>query len=129
MRDQSEDCLPTCAVGEHWIDTTVVVQCSGVLDMLTSPTLEQHIDDVLDKQPKAVIVDLSSVEFLASRGMNVLVSTCNEINGDIGFAVVAEGPATSRPMMLMGLDAIFPIVATVDQALAALTSPDQQPPG
>jgi hypothetical protein len=38
------------------------------------------------------------------------------------FAVVADGPATSRPLKLVGVAEIVGLHATLDEALAALTA-------
>ena len=70
---------------------------------------------------KAVVIDLSDVSFLASAGMSLLASTHQKLGGAAGFAVVADGPSTGRPLTLVGLHEVFGIYATVDEALAALT--------
>jgi anti-anti-sigma factor len=93
--------------------------------MVTAHTLERHIDDALDQQPSALIVDLSAVDFLASHGMGVLLGTYGCIAGRLDFGVVAHGAATSRPMTLLGLGEQFPIYATLDAALETLRVDDK----
>jgi hypothetical protein len=34
------------------------------------------------------------------------------------FAVIADGPSTSRPMKLLGLDSVLSLYSTLDAALA-----------
>jgi anti-anti-sigma factor len=109
-----------CVINEEWIGRTVVVSASGVVDMLTSPQLEASITTSLTKNPSAIIIDLSNVEFLASAGMGVLVAARDQTASDIGFGVVASGPATSRPLKLVGLADIVGLYATLDEARAAL---------
>jgi anti-anti-sigma factor len=67
-----------------------------------------------------VVVDFSAVEFLASAGMGILVAVHDEVAPNVKFCVVAEGPATSRPLKLLGIADIIPLYATVDEAIAAL---------
>jgi anti-anti-sigma factor len=74
----------------------------------------------LDLKPKALVVDLSGVGFLASAGLQSLVATHERVSKDAGFAVVADGPATSRPIQLTGLDQVLNLYPTMAQALAAL---------
>lgn len=69
------DNLPPCSVEDRWLDTTVVLCCRGVLDMLTAPVLERHIATALAKKPAAMIIDLTGVDFLASAGMGILIAT------------------------------------------------------
>ena len=52
-----------CVISEEWFGRTVVLGASGVIDMLTSPRLEVSIATSLKKNPSAIIVDLTDVEF------------------------------------------------------------------
>ncbi|WP_167103072.1 STAS domain-containing protein [Mycobacterium sp. DL592] len=109
-----------CLVSEECFGRTVVVAVSGVIDMLTAPQLETSIKTALTKNPSAVIVDMSDVEFLASAGMGVLVAAHEQAGPGVGFGVVASGPATSRPLKLVGLAEIIGMYPTLDEARAAL---------
>jgi anti-anti-sigma factor len=109
-----------CVINEAWFGRTVVISASGVVDMLTSPQLEASISTSIQKNPSAVIVDLSNVEFLASAGMGVLVAARDQLSSEVGFGVVASGPATSRPLKLVGLAEIVGLYSTLEAARAAL---------
>ena len=52
-----------CMVDDHWDDTTVILSCTGTLDMLTALELERRTAGALDKRPTSVIVDLLGVDF------------------------------------------------------------------
>lgn len=90
--------------------------------MITAPQLEEGIKAALAKTPEGIIVDLTEVEFLASAGMGILVAAHDEAPEGIGIHIVAEGPATSRPLKLVGIADIVPLHATLDEALAAFSS-------
>lgn len=109
-----------CVIKEEWIGGTVVICASGVLDMLTSPQLEDSIEICLRKNPSAVVVDLTDVDFLASAGMGVLVVARDKVAPGAQFGVVANGPATSRPLQLVGLADLIGLYKTLDEALATL---------
>jgi anti-anti-sigma factor len=115
--------LPTAndefEVGENWIGQLVVLSVAGAVDMLTAPRLTEAIHAALPKKPSGLVVDLSKVEFLASAGMSVLVTAHEEITPTVRFGVVADGPATSRPIKLVGIADIIDLYATLDAALAA----------
>ena len=113
---------PPCTIGELWSNTTVVLGCTGVLDMVTAPELEQRIESALEKRPTLLIVDLTQVEFLASHGMNVLVATERRCSGNTAFAVVADGHVTRRPMQLIGLTEILAVHATLEDALGKVAA-------
>ncbi len=109
----------TCVVGEEWVGRVAVVSVSGVVDMLTAPQLEEGIQSALGQNPTGLIVDFTEVEFLASAGMGILVATHDEASEDVRFCVVADGPATSRPLKLVGIADMIPLYATRNEALAA----------
>lgn len=106
-----------CVFHDHWNDRTVVIACAGELDMLTAPDFERRIAEALEKQPTAVVIDLTDVDFLASAGMRVLVETNDTLSGTVDFAVVADGPFTHRPMSLVGISDLFAILPTLQGAL------------
>lgn len=107
---------------EHQIDGVVIVSAVGAVDMLTAPKLQEVIDAALDRKPAGLIVDLTEVDFLGSAGMQVLVLTQRKVDGDAKFAVVADGPATSRPLKITGLTDYVPLFSTLDVALADFAS-------
>ena len=122
MDEQHATKTTGCVVDEEWVGRVVVVSVSGVVDMLTAPQLEQAIRATLDKKPGGLVVDFAEVEFLASAGMGVLVAVHDEVTPDMRFCVVADGPATSRPLKLVGIADLIELYATRDEALSALSA-------
>ena len=104
------------------IGRIAVVATSGVVDMITAPQLEAAIKAALAKAPAGLVVDLSDVEFLASAGMGVLVAAHDDAPDGIDIHLVAEGPATSRPLKLVGIADIVPLHSTLSEALAAFNA-------
>jgi anti-anti-sigma factor len=105
---------------EEWHGRLAVVRATDAVDMLTAPPLLAAIRAVYGKRPTGVIVDLTDAEFLASAGMQVLVTAQQELTPDVRFAVVADGPGTSRPLKMMGLTDFIELFATLDAALDTL---------
>ncbi len=110
----------TFDVGKHLVDDAVVLTVSGEVDMLSAPQLAEAIRTALAAAPPALVIDLTKVDFLASAGMTVLVTAQAEVAPPTRFAVVANGPATSRPIKLMGLDNILALYSTLDSALSRI---------
>jgi anti-sigma B factor antagonist len=103
-------------------DEITLLAVGDVVDLATASVLEEAIDGVLAQNPKALIIDLSAVTFLASVGLRLLVSTHEKIGGAAEFAVVASGPVTSRPIQLTKLDEVFSLYPTLDEALTEVRS-------
>ncbi|ORV81530.1 anti-anti-sigma factor [Mycobacterium interjectum] len=110
----------TFDVGKHQVDDAVVLTVSGEVDMLSAPQLAEAVRNALAETPPALIIDLTKVDFLASAGMTVLVTAQAEVAPPTRFAVVANGPATSRPIKLMGLDNVLALYSTLDSALSRI---------
>lgn len=104
------------SVSSEVIEGVVVLTVRDVVDAATAPELSAAIAEVLDGAPGALVLDLTDVTFLASAGMTTLMKA-KERAGDLGFAVVADSPATSRPLRLLGLDSELALCATIDEAL------------
>lgn len=122
MDSQHDPARVTCEIAEQRIADVSVLSVSGTVDMLTAAQLEQAITTAAGGAPAAVVVDLSAVEFLASAGMGVLAAAHAELTPAVKLAVVADGPATSRPLKLVGIADVVGLYATLDKALDALRS-------
>ncbi|KUH93675.1 MULTISPECIES: STAS domain-containing protein [Mycobacterium] len=108
---------------ENWVGRVAVVAASGDLDMLTAPQLRDAVQAALGKDPVGLIVDLTSVEFLGSAGMQVLMETHNQTDGTATkFAVVADGSATSRPLKITGIADLIDLFSSLDAALDNITA-------
>jgi anti-anti-sigma factor len=110
-------------ITEREVQGSVVITVCGDLDMLTAPALAGAIEAAARHAPPAIVVDLSGVDFLASAGMSVLVSAHENLTPAVGFGVVASGPATSRPLEVLGIDALIALYRTLDEACDDLRPP------
>lgn len=113
---------PSCTVEEKRIGEVSVISVTGTLDMLTAPRLEAAIAAASAASPQAVVVDLAAVDFLASAGMGLLVAAHGDLTPSVRFAVVADGPATSRPLKLVGIADVVDVFTTLDEALSAVAT-------
>jgi anti-sigma B factor antagonist len=101
-------------------DGIAVLKVGGDIDLATVPALEAAIDEALIPKPPGLVIDLSDVAFLASAGLQALVSTHTNVSQSAHFAVVANSASTSRPIELTGLDQIFELYPTLAEALTAV---------
>ena len=118
----SKNAHPTCTVVERWVGSTVIVDCTGEVDVTNAAVLERRISSALASKPSAVVVNLSGLGFLAARGMNVLIGASACLRDRVASAVVADGPKTRRPMTLIGLDSEVSMHSTLNAALAAVNA-------
>lgn len=118
----AENTTDAFRVDTEWHDDAAILTVVGELDLATAPILQDAVDAVRTTASSALIIDLTGVDFLASAGMTVLVTSHQAVGDDVAFAVVARGAATARPLQLVGLDETFPVLETREAALAAVTT-------
>lgn len=107
--------LTTSTVG-----SVAMLSVRGDIDLSSAPLLEECALRLIDDAPGSLVVDLTDVQFLASMGMALLVELSRRTTDRVGFAVVASGAATARPLELLGLCEMFTVRPSLDEALAAL---------
>jgi anti-sigma B factor antagonist len=119
MRCQRSD----FAVSVQWRDRIATISVVGELDMLTAPQLRQAIADSLRRGPASLVIDLTNVRFLSCRGMRELLAARDAAGPEVPVTIAADGPATKRPLRLVGLTELIPVYATRDEAVAAVYRP------
>jgi anti-anti-sigma factor len=99
-------------------DEAVVLQVSGVVDIITAPSLANHLDIALAGTPAVLVIDLTKLDFLSSAGITVLVEAHRLTqNSATSLRVAADGSATSRPLQIVGVDKIVDLYPTVADAV------------
>ncbi|MFM7718450.1 MAG: STAS domain-containing protein [Actinomycetota bacterium] len=107
------------------IDTRIegdwrVVAIRGEVDLYTSPQLREAIERVANDGVVRILVDLTGVSFMDSSGLGVLVGSLKrsrERGGDL--ALVCQEGSILRVLTITGLDRVFPIHASVADAVGA----------
>lgn len=109
----------------HDVPGVAVVRAAGEIDMFGAPALERAVSAELAASPRALILDVSEVSFLAAAGVGV-ISRAARIAGERGVAMllIARGGAVLRTLELTGVDRLVPIGASRDDTVAMLDEPD-----
>jgi anti-sigma B factor antagonist len=97
---------------------TSVVSVEGELDLATAPRLKWMLIDALEAGHEELVVDLSLTTFLDSTALGVLVGVTRSLGVDRRMAIVCSGSAVLKIFEFSGLDGMFAIFSTVDEALA-----------
>ena len=118
--DGSDALTGAVATSVARLGSAMVLSVSGPIDLLTVPALDAAIADALTDKPAVFVVDLCAVTFLGIAGLRTLLLTHEALVGTGHFAVVADGPVAARPIELTGLNEVFGLYRSVDDALSAL---------
>ena len=111
----------TCHCRREWHGRTKIILVTGEVDMYSCPVVQEAVAASLIKKPDAIILDLAGTDFLGSAGISVLIRAREQADDvGIGFGVVADTPATSRIIDLLGLGDVLNLHPDLDEALASL---------
>ena len=96
---------------------------SGEVDVYSAPELKQSLAELLQSGVKSIVVDLRDVAFLDSTGLGALVEVRAGASDSGGaLPIVCSQERILKLFTITGLDGVFSIYPTVDEALAALRS-------
>lgn len=106
------------AVESGQVGDVTVVTASGELDAHAAPTLEAVVGPLSQRSGAELVVDLTSVDFIDSTGLGVLVSTLKHVReADGRLDVVVATPRVLKVFTLTGLDVVIPLHSTLESAL------------
>ena len=93
------------------IDVTIApsgaIAIRGEIDLLTGPSVEAALHEVIAAGSGDVVVDLAGVEFMDSAGLNVFVRAYKDLIGQDRRLVVESTSAVVRRILDMGGAAAF----------------------
>lgn len=97
-----------------------VISVSGEVDLLTAPVLRERMTASVESADGGMVLDLSGVTFLDSSGLGVILGAHRRLRErDRSLQLVATAPAVIKILTLTGLDKVFDVHDSVDDALAA----------
>ena len=95
-----------------------ILTLHGEIDVYTAPRLRQAIVDLVEAGEHRIVVDMEKVDFLDSTGLGVLVGGLKRVKTNEGtLAIVVTQDKILKIFEIIGLNRVFPIARTVDDAL------------
>ncbi len=99
--------------------TRSVVTLRGEIDVYTAPRLRQALIDLVEGGATQIVVDMSSVDFLDSTGLGVLVGGLKRVKSNDGeLRLVVTQDRIMKIFDITGLAKVFPIFGSTDEALS-----------
>ena len=98
-----------------------VIAVRGEIDLFTAPELKQKLTDAIEGGKSRIVVDLTDTSFLDSTALGVLIGAVKRLRSRDGALVIVNVDQNiAKTFEITGLDQIFTILATRDDAIAAL---------
>ena len=115
---------PDFAITEHAIDPERhVLAVRGEIDLFTAPELKQVLAESIEAGRIRIIVDLTETTFLDSTALGVLIGAVKRLRSRHGaLAIVNVDENISKTFEITGLDQIFTILPTRDEAIEAVAA-------
>ena len=102
------------------VDGWTVVAASGEIDVAAAPQLREELVSLIVDGAHQLVVDLEEVDFIDSTGLGVLVGAVRRARGAGGdVRLVCTNSRILKVFGVTGLDEVFVIAGTVDEAVAA----------
>ena len=102
--------------------TTTIVHASGEVDIASAPALAAHVNRALASGPSLLIIDLAAVTMLDSSGLGVLIGVLKRLEAEgksTQLRLIIGEPHVLKVFSITGLDGVFSIFTSLDEALAA----------
>ncbi len=107
-------------------DEAYLIALSGEVDLYTAPEFKQQLLEVVGQGGKDVVVDFTDTTFIDSTTLGVLVGGVKRLRPNGGqLSLVCSDRNITKIFEITGLDKVFPIYATRNEAVEKLGSTAQ----
>ena len=105
-----------------------VIALTGEVDLYTAPEFKQQLLEVIGQGAKEVVVDFTDTTFIDSTTLGVLVGGVKRLRTNEGqLSLVCSDRNITKIFEITGLDRVFTIYPTRDEAVSQLKAADQPP--
>ena len=109
-------------------EANYVISLAGEVDLYTAPEFKQQLLDVIGQGGRNVVVDFSDTTFIDSTTLGVLVGGVKRLRTNDGqLSLVCSDRNITKIFEITGLDRVFTIYPTRDEAVAQLDTAGQAP--
>ena len=106
------------AIEDRAVGDVHVVAVRGEIDLFTAPEFKQRVAAPIDAGSLHVVVDLSATAFIDSSSLGVLIGAHRRLRRHGGrLAIVCPNDAITKTFRITGLDSVFTIVGSLEEAV------------
>jgi anti-anti-sigma factor len=96
-----------------------ILPLKGEIDLHVSPSVRASLNEMIDKKPGRLVVDLSNVSYIDSAGLAALIEAMQRVEGYGGKFALAGLQETVRSIFeISRLDQVFQIFPDTNAALS-----------
>ncbi|GGP60801.1 anti-sigma factor antagonist [Streptomyces abikoensis] len=120
----------TLKVVEHERGEWAVLRVCGEMDLVTSPSVRQHVHEAVADGRRSLVLDLAEVRFCDSSGVGVLIAArrlMRSCQGRLRLILPAQGAVdgshVNRVLAALGVRRLFEVYPDLDSATEESTDP------
>ncbi|HWU05988.1 MAG TPA: STAS domain-containing protein [Streptomyces sp.] len=119
---------PLLLTVRHPADAVAVLTVAGEIDVDSAPALRTRAMELIRQGSPHLVLDLASVEFCDSSGLNTMISVLRYAKDRHGSLSLAAAPAhLARLLDITGVGALMPALPTTAEAVSALHAAAPRP--
>jgi anti-sigma B factor antagonist len=105
-------------ITDRTVGETTIVQFEGNLDTNTAPDAQGHFDALTEGGQVKLVVDFSTLNYISSAGLRVLLATAKKLKGLGGqLRMFGLNDTVQEVFEISGFSTIFSVFATEAEAL------------
>src|SRR5918998_2460042 len=109
-------------------DDAYLIALAGEVDLYTAPEFKQQLLEVVGQGGRDVVVDFSGTTFIDSTTLGVLVGGVKRLRPNGGqLSLVCADRNITKIFEITGLDKVFPIYESREEAVAQIGQHDRAP--
>lgn len=95
---------------------TVYIEPEGEISFSTVPAIKREIDNFLRQEDKKVVLNLSKIEFVDSKGLGLIISIFKRMK-QLGGELIVEYPqlGVQKLIEMTRLDQMFQVIKTPEE--------------
>jgi anti-anti-sigma factor len=99
------------------------VLAAGKINSLMAPEFEKALEEAIQGEPKHLIVNLKDVDYLSSAGLRTILRIAKRLEkNNKKLAFVGAQELVAEVIRLTGVDRVFPLCSTTQEAVDKLTA-------
>ena len=100
------------------VEGITIAEFEGNLDTNTAPDAEERLGELLEKGVTKILVDFTTLDYISSAGLRVLLSTTKRLGGTGGsMRICGLNETVDEVFEISGFSTIFSVFGTRDEAL------------
>ena len=100
------------------VEGITIAEFEGNLDTNTAPDAEERLGELLEKGVTKILVDFTTLDYISSAGLRVLLVTTKRLGGTGGsMRICGLNETVDEVFEISGFSTIFSVFGTRDEAL------------